>query len=72
MFDHPVVQRGQLHKLRNLTDRLPDALGATVAKRMRVAYRNPDALLAEILTVARLGVHPPWPAPRDPPTASSR
>jgi putative transposase len=47
VFDHPVVQRCQLHKLRNVTDRLPDALGSTVAKRMRAAYRNPDALLAE-------------------------
>jgi Transposase, Mutator family len=26
VFDHPVIQRCQLHKLRNVTDRLPDAL----------------------------------------------
>jgi putative transposase len=25
VFDHPVIQRCQLHKLRNVTDRLPDA-----------------------------------------------
>jgi putative transposase len=31
----------------NVGDRLPDALGSTVARRMRAAYRNPDALLAE-------------------------
>jgi putative transposase len=47
VFDHPVVQRCQLHKLRNVTDRLPDALAATVAKRMRRAYHHPDALVAE-------------------------
>jgi putative transposase len=47
VFDHPVVQRCQLHKLRNVTDRLPDALASTVAKRMRRAYHHTDALLAE-------------------------
>jgi putative transposase len=47
VFDHPVIQRCQLHKLRNVTDRLPDAVAATVAKRMRAAYRNPDPLLAQ-------------------------
>ena len=47
VFDHPVVQRCQLHKLRNVCDRLPDALGSTVAKRMRTAYHIADPLLAE-------------------------
>jgi putative transposase len=47
VFDHPVIQRCQLHKLRNVTDRLPDALASTVAKRMRRAYHHPDALAAE-------------------------
>ena len=47
VFDHPVIQRCQLHKLRNVTDRLPDAVAATVAKRMRAAYRNPDPLVAQ-------------------------
>jgi putative transposase len=42
VFDHPVVQRYQLHKLRNVSDRLPDALASTVAKRMRRAYHHPD------------------------------
>jgi putative transposase len=46
VFDHPVIHRCQLHKLRNLTDRLPDAVATTVAKRMRAAYRNPDPLAA--------------------------
>jgi putative transposase len=47
VFDHPVIQRCQLHKLRNVTDRLPDAVASTVAKRIRAAYRNPDPLVAQ-------------------------
>jgi putative transposase len=47
VFDHPVIQRCQLHKLRNVTDRLPDALASVVAKRMRQASRLADPLLAE-------------------------
>ena len=47
VFDHPVIQRCQLHKLRNVTDRLPDTLASTVAKRMRVAYHILDPLVAE-------------------------
>jgi putative transposase len=46
VFDHPIFQRCQLHKLRNVTDRLPDAVASVVAKRMRAAYRNPDPLVA--------------------------
>jgi putative transposase len=55
VFDHPVIQRCQLHKLRNLTDRLPDALGSMVAKRMRAAYHIADPLTAEaeLQTLAR-------------------
>ena len=34
-------------QLRNLTDRLPDALASTVAKQMRAAYHNPDPLVAQ-------------------------
>ena len=47
VFDYPVIQRCQLHKLRNVTDRLPDAVASTAAKRMRAAYRNPDPLVAQ-------------------------
>jgi putative transposase len=47
VFDHPVIQRCQLHKLRNVCDRLPDAVASTVAKKMRVAYHLADPLLAE-------------------------
>jgi putative transposase len=47
VFDHPVIQRCQLHQLRNVCDRLPDALASVVARRMRAAYRNPDPLVAQ-------------------------
>jgi putative transposase len=47
VFDHAVIHRCQLHKIRNVTDKLPDALGATVAKKMRVAYHDPNALAAQ-------------------------
>jgi putative transposase len=47
VFDHPVVHRCQLHKIRNVTDKLPDALASTVAKKMRVAYHDPNALGAQ-------------------------
>jgi putative transposase len=47
VFDHPVIARCQLHKLRNVTDRLPDHLAATVGKRMRAAYRAETALAAQ-------------------------
>jgi uncharacterized protein (DUF3084 family) len=47
VFDHPVIQRCQLHKLRNVADRLPDHVASTVAKRMRRAYHQPDPLVAQ-------------------------
>ena len=47
VFDHPVIGRCQLHKLRNVADKLPDHLGSTVTKRMRAAYQADSALVAE-------------------------
>ena len=47
VFDHPVVHRCQLHKVRNVEAKLPKALASTVAKKMRAAYHDPDALAAE-------------------------
>jgi len=47
VFDHPVIARCQLHKIRNVSDKLPDALASTVAKKMRAAYRNTNALAAQ-------------------------
>ena len=47
IFDRPVVQRCQLHKVRNVERHLPKTLAATVTKKMRAAYRDPDPLHAE-------------------------
>jgi transposase-like protein len=47
VFDHPVIGRCQLHKIRNVADKLPDHLASTVTKRMRKAYHAESALLAE-------------------------
>jgi transposase-like protein len=47
VFDHPVVHRCQLHKVRNVESKLPAALASTVAKKMRAAYHDPDALRGE-------------------------
>ena len=47
VFDHPVIARCQLHKIRNVEDRLPKALRSVVAKRMRAAYRAETALAAQ-------------------------
>jgi len=47
VFDHPVIARCQLHKIRNVVSKLPEALGATVAKKMRAAYRMDSALGAQ-------------------------
>jgi len=47
VFDHAVIARCQLHKIRNVESKLPDALARVVVKEMRAAYRNPDALAAQ-------------------------
>ena len=47
VFDHPVMARCQLHKIRNVVSKLPEALGSTVAKKMRAAYRMNSALAAQ-------------------------
>ncbi len=47
VFDHPVIGRCQLHKIRNVRDRLPERLRSTVEKRMRQAYHADSALDAE-------------------------
>ena len=47
VFDHPVIGRCQLHKLRNVADKLPEHLATTVTKRMRQAYHAESAILAE-------------------------
>jgi transposase-like protein len=47
VFDQPVIQRCQQHKIRNVRDRLPDKLRALVERRMRQAYHAESALAAE-------------------------
>jgi putative transposase len=47
IFDHPVIARCQLHKLRNVRDKLPQRLRGPVERRMRAAYYAPSALDAE-------------------------
>ena len=47
VFDSPVIGRCQLHKIRNVQDRLPERLRGPVGKRMRAAYHADSALDAE-------------------------
>ena len=47
VFDHPVIQRCQQHKLRNVKDKLPEKLRTTVERRMREAYHADTVLEAE-------------------------
>jgi transposase-like protein len=47
VFDRPVIQRCQLHKIRNVRDRLPERLRSVVQARMRRAYHAGSALAAE-------------------------
>jgi Transposase, Mutator family len=48
VFDRPVIGRCQLHKIRNVADKLPDHLTATVTKRVRTAYHADSALAAQV------------------------
>jgi putative transposase len=47
VFDHPVIARCQLHKLRNVRDKLPQRLGGPVERRMRTADHAASALDAQ-------------------------
>jgi len=47
VFDHPIVARCQLHKIRNVQDKLPQHLRGPVGVKMRAAYHADSALLAE-------------------------
>jgi transposase-like protein len=47
VFDHPVIQRCQLHKIRNVRDKLPEKLRVVAEKRMREAYHADTPLAAE-------------------------
>jgi putative transposase len=47
VFDRPVLARCQLHKIRNVQDKLPQKMRQVVAARMRRAYHADSALTAE-------------------------
>jgi putative transposase len=47
IFDAPVIQRCQPHKIRNVQDRLPERLRGPVGAKMRAAYHADSALEAE-------------------------
>jgi putative transposase len=47
VFDKPVIHRCQQHKIRNVTDKLPERLKPVTEKRMRQAYHAESALKAE-------------------------
>ncbi len=47
VFDHPIIARCQLHKIRNVQDKLPQHLRGPVGTKMRAAYHADSALRAE-------------------------
>jgi putative transposase len=62
VFDHPVLARCQLHKIRNVRDHLPERLRGPVERRMREASHAPSALDAQArleALAAELGKDPP-------------
>jgi transposase-like protein len=52
VFDQPVIARCQLHKIRNVTDKLPQRMRSTVQRRMRTAYHAISAVDAEARLMA--------------------
>ena len=52
VLDHPVIQRCQLHKVRNVKDHLPQRLRSSVGCRMTDAYHAGSALEAEAALLA--------------------
>ena len=47
VFDKPLIQRCQQHKIKNVRDKLPEKLRAVAERRMRQAYHAESALKAE-------------------------
>ncbi len=52
VLDHPVIQRCQIHKARNVKDRLPQRLRPSVGRKMTAAYHADSALEAEAALLA--------------------
>jgi transposase-like protein len=49
VFDQPLIQRCQQHKIKNVRDKLPERLRTVAERRMRQAYHAESALKAESL-----------------------
>jgi len=47
VFDKPLIQRCQQHKIKNVRDKLPERLRTVAERRMRQAYHAESALQAE-------------------------
>ena len=71
VFDKPLVQRCQQHKIKNVRDKLPDKLRTIVERRMRQAYHAESALKAEGL-LAELARELDKTHPGAPPPACAR
>ena len=52
VLDHPVIQRCQIHKVRNVKDHLPQRLRTSVGRKMTDAYHADSALEAEAALLA--------------------
>jgi putative transposase len=52
VLDHPVIQRCQLHKIRNVKDHLPLRLRSSVGRKITDAYHADSALEAEAALLA--------------------
>ncbi|HEX5253791.1 MAG TPA: IS256 family transposase [Mycobacterium sp.] len=52
VLDHPVIQRCQLHKVRNVKDHLPQRLRSSVGRRMTDAFHADSAVEAEAALLA--------------------
>jgi transposase-like protein len=55
VFDKPLIQRCQQHKIKNVRDKLPERLRVVVERRMREAYHASSAVEAEGLLSALAG-----------------
>jgi putative transposase len=52
VLDHPVIQRCQIHKVRNVKDHLPQRLRTSVGRKMTDAYHAGSALQAQAALLA--------------------
>jgi putative transposase len=55
VFDKPLIQRCQQHKIKNVRDKLPERLRAVAGRRMRQAYHAESALKADGLLAGLAG-----------------